>query len=199
MLYPSTASNVRYKFAIKNTKTRYEERRRERCRWLSPKIGVDRSRDHGRRSVHVNRSVALNFSVTSRNSTDIHYVTNGNPGNSGSHRSRRWAEQRQIDVHGSELYHINLLFVMAFMTVCYPCSLSWILSIVLSRLPVFRPQLIMIFTQEFRSCAKISILWVFEFYYLILIENQNDMKPKFDLRVANCNYLNLNINQIYSH
>jgi len=31
-----------------------------------------------------------------------------------------------------------------------------------------------------RSCAKISILWVLEFYYLILIENRNDMKPKYE-------------------
>ena len=55
-------------------KTRYEERRRlrERCRWLRSKIGVRRSRDHGRRSVHASRSVALSFSVTSRNSTIVH-------------------------------------------------------------------------------------------------------------------------------
>jgi len=59
--------------------------------------------------------------------------------------------------------------------------------------------LFMIFTQKFWSSAKISILWVVEFYYLILIENENrnDMKPKYKSCQLQLFKLKLNINQIY--
>jgi len=145
MLHPSTVSNVRYKFAINNTTRRRRDTKgegeRERCRWLRSKIGVDRTRDHERRIVRVNHSVALSFPAQWKTLRTI-TVTNGNPGNSAPHRSRRWAEQRtNWRPRQRTMPRINLLFVMAIMTcmlsICYLCSLSWLLLIALSRLPVF--------------------------------------------------------------
>ena len=123
MLHPTTASNVLVQVRDQEygaAKTRYEERLREREVLVTqPKNGVDRTRDHGRRSVPVNPSVALSFCVTSRNPTDIHYVTNGYPGNSALTKEEGERNKRHIDVYDSELVsRINLLFVMTFMTVC---------------------------------------------------------------------------------
>jgi len=89
---------------------------------------------------------------------------------------------------------INLLFVMAFMT----CMLS-VLSLVTIIDGIISSSRFPIFTQEFRSCAKISILGVFEFYHLIPIENRNDMKPKSNSCQLQLLKLKLNINQIYTY
>ena len=47
-------------------------------------------------------SIVQSLSASLLHRETLQTFTNGNPGNSGSHRSRRWAEQRQIDVHDSE-------------------------------------------------------------------------------------------------
>jgi len=83
---------------------------------------------------------------------------------------------------------------MAFMT----CMLS-VLSLVTIIDSIISSSRFPVLTQEFWSCAKISILGVFEFYHLILIENRNDMKPKSDSCQLQLFKLKLNINQIYTY
>jgi len=78
------------------------------------------------------------------------------------------------------------------------CMLS-VLSIVTIIDSIISSSRFPVFTQEFRSCAKISILGVFKFYHLILIENRNDMKPKSDSCQLQLFKLKLNINQIYTY